>query len=81
MLSSRLGKLVHEVMCGVELMVVLLRRALCATFPAPFISDRFGRRVGIFVGSAITLAGAITQVRPRFPTSNILLSDASWVRI
>ncbi|KAJ1306558.1 hypothetical protein OPQ81_007559 [Rhizoctonia solani] len=35
--------------------------ALAATLPAPLLSDRFGRRAGIMVGSAITLAGAIAQ--------------------
>ncbi|KAG8741102.1 hypothetical protein FRC10_003315 [Ceratobasidium sp. 414] len=37
--------------------------ALCAIPPAPFISDRFGRRTGIFTGAAITLVGAIVQLR------------------
>ncbi|CEL56221.1 Lactose permease OS=Kluyveromyces lactis (strain ATCC 8585 / CBS 2359 / DSM 70799 / NBRC 1267 / NRRL Y-1140 / WM37) GN=LAC12 PE=3 SV=1 [Rhizoctonia solani AG-1 IB] len=35
--------------------------SLAATPPAPFLSDRYGRRAGIFVGSVIVLAGAITQ--------------------
>ncbi|KAF8757589.1 Transporter [Rhizoctonia solani] len=35
--------------------------SLAAIPPAPFLSDRFGRRAGIFVGSSITLGGAITQ--------------------
>ncbi|KAG8726292.1 hypothetical protein FRC11_000420, partial [Ceratobasidium sp. 423] len=39
----------------------LVDSALAAIPPAPFLSDRFGRRAGIFVGSAIVLAGTITQ--------------------
>ncbi|ELU44269.1 MFS_1 domain-containing protein [Rhizoctonia solani AG-1 IA] len=42
--------------------------SLAAIPPAPFLSDRFGRRAGIFVGSSITLGGAITQLAqlPRY---------------
>ncbi|EUC55697.1 sugar porter (SP) family MFS transporter [Rhizoctonia solani AG-3 Rhs1AP] len=35
--------------------------ALAAIPPAPFLSDRYGRRAGILAGAIITLAGAITQ--------------------
>ncbi|KDN43268.1 hypothetical protein RSAG8_06235, partial [Rhizoctonia solani AG-8 WAC10335] len=35
--------------------------ALAATIPAPFLSDKYGRRTGILVGASITLAGALTQ--------------------
>ncbi|KAF8600485.1 general substrate transporter [Ceratobasidium sp. AG-I] len=39
--------------------------ALAATFPAPFIADHYGRRVGIGSGAVITLAGAIVQTLTR----------------
>ncbi|CAE6443023.1 unnamed protein product [Rhizoctonia solani] len=39
--------------------------ALAATPPAPFLSDKFGRRAGILVGAVITLAGAIAQTLTR----------------
>jgi len=35
--------------------------AFVAVAIGPFISDRFGRRMPIFVGSAIALCGAIIQ--------------------
>lgn len=39
--------------------------ALAATLPAPFVSDKFGRRAGVMVGAAITLGGAIAQTLTR----------------
>ncbi|KAG9104819.1 hypothetical protein FRC06_008049, partial [Ceratobasidium sp. 370] len=41
--------------------------ALCALPLAPFISDKFGRRAGIFSGACITLVGSIVQTL----TSNV----------
>ncbi|KAG9075113.1 hypothetical protein FRC06_010262, partial [Ceratobasidium sp. 370] len=38
---------------------------LCGLPPAPFISDKFGRRAGIFTGASITLVGAIVQALTR----------------
>ncbi|KAG8741103.1 hypothetical protein FRC10_003316 [Ceratobasidium sp. 414] len=39
--------------------------SLCAIPPAPFISDKFGRRAGIFTGATITVAGTILQTLTR----------------
>lgn len=39
----------------------LPHRALCATPFAPYVSDIFGRKIGILFGSAIVLIAAILQ--------------------